>query len=168
MENIMGCAMAQALCYIKSQASLCQICHGQMTQLQGFLRIKGKAIPLQAWTGPVFQEVEAPRFHNNRHMKVVSPRHQPPLAPRNNPGIQFCQRLSQHQGLSAAGRITLMKHINDTIGNRNRDLPVCSMVLNQLCHCVQLSQSTLVFSCQHNSTSTPYFYSTPTIHNRSK
>jgi hypothetical protein len=30
---------------------------------------KGKAIPLQAWRG--FQETEAPRFHDNRHMKVV-------------------------------------------------------------------------------------------------
>ena len=34
---------------------------------------KGKAIPLQAWTGPWgFQEVEVPRFQDNRHMKVVT------------------------------------------------------------------------------------------------
>jgi len=34
--------------------------------------IKGKAIPLQAWTGPRgFQEVEAPRCPDSRHMKVV-------------------------------------------------------------------------------------------------
>ena len=32
---------------------------------------KAKAIPLQAWTGPEFQEVEAPRFEDNRHMKVI-------------------------------------------------------------------------------------------------
>ena len=33
---------------------------------------KGKAIPLQGWTGPRgFQEVEAPRFQDSRHMKVV-------------------------------------------------------------------------------------------------
>jgi len=33
---------------------------------------KGKAIPLQAWAGPGgFQEVEAPRFQDNRDMKVV-------------------------------------------------------------------------------------------------
>jgi hypothetical protein len=33
---------------------------------------KGKAIPLQAWAGPEsFQEVEAPRFQDSRHMKVV-------------------------------------------------------------------------------------------------
>ena len=30
---------------------------------------KGKAIPLQVWTG--FQEIEAPRFQDIRHMKVV-------------------------------------------------------------------------------------------------
>jgi len=31
-----------------------------------------KAIQLQAWTGPEgFQQVEAPRFQDNRHMKVV-------------------------------------------------------------------------------------------------
>jgi len=33
---------------------------------------KGKATPLQAWTSPEgFKEVEAPRFQDNRHMKVV-------------------------------------------------------------------------------------------------
>jgi hypothetical protein len=34
---------------------------------------KGKAIPLQAWTGPEgFQEFEIPRCQGNLHMKVVS------------------------------------------------------------------------------------------------
>ena len=34
--------------------------------------IKDETIPLQAWTGPKgFQEVEAPRLQDNRHMKVV-------------------------------------------------------------------------------------------------
>jgi hypothetical protein len=33
---------------------------------------KGKAFPLQAWTGPWgFQEFEAPEFLDNWHMKVV-------------------------------------------------------------------------------------------------
>jgi len=33
---------------------------------------KGKAIPLQAWTGPGgFQEAESPRFQDIRYMKVV-------------------------------------------------------------------------------------------------
>jgi hypothetical protein len=33
---------------------------------------KGKATPVQAWTGPKrFQEVEVPTFQENRHMKLV-------------------------------------------------------------------------------------------------
>jgi len=37
-----------------------------------FLKVKGKAIPLQALDRPEgFQEVEVPRFQDNRHMKVV-------------------------------------------------------------------------------------------------
>jgi hypothetical protein len=33
---------------------------------------KGKAFPLQAWTGPWgFQEFKAPEFLENRHLKVV-------------------------------------------------------------------------------------------------
>ena len=36
------------------------------------LQVKGKAIPLQPWKGlRGFQKVEAPRFQDNRHMKVV-------------------------------------------------------------------------------------------------
>jgi len=31
---------------------------------------KGKSIPVWAWTGPL-QGVEAPRFQDSRHMKVV-------------------------------------------------------------------------------------------------
>jgi len=34
--------------------------------------VKGKAMPLQAWTDPEgFQEVEVTRFQDNWHMKVV-------------------------------------------------------------------------------------------------
>ena len=78
-----------------------------------------------------FQEVEAPRFTDNRHMKVVrlsalcTGRLYPP---GNIPGIHFCWRLSQPQGYSAAGRIMSMKNSIDTIGNRTRDLPTCSAV----------------------------------------
>jgi len=60
--------------------------------------------------------------------KVVSGTYRPPLPPRNIPGTHFCQRLSQLQGHSAAGRIMPMKKSNDTIGNRTRDLPACSAV----------------------------------------
>jgi hypothetical protein len=61
-------------------------------------------------------------------VKVVSPMHRPPLPPGNNPGTHFCQRLSRPQCHSAAERIMPMKNSNDTIGNRSRDLPVCSAV----------------------------------------
>jgi hypothetical protein len=44
------------------------------------------------------------------------------------------KRLSQPQGHSAAGRIMLTKNSNDTIGNRSRDLPVCSAVPQPLRH----------------------------------
>jgi hypothetical protein len=54
------------------------------------IREKDKAIPLQALG---FQEVEAPRFIDNRHMKVVrlsallTGRLYPP---GNTPGTHFC------------------------------------------------------------------------------
>jgi hypothetical protein len=60
--------------------------------------------------------------------KVVSPTHRPPLSPGNIPGTHFCWRLSRPQGHSAAGRIMSMEKSSDTIGNRTRDLPVCSAV----------------------------------------
>ena len=48
--------------------------------------------------------------------------------PGNIPGTHFCQRLSQPQCHSAAGGIMSMKNSNGTIGNRTRDLPICSAV----------------------------------------
>ena len=48
--------------------------------------------------------------------------------PGNIPGTHFCYRLSRPQGHSAAGRIMSMKNCNDTIGNRTRDLLICSAV----------------------------------------
>jgi hypothetical protein len=78
-----------------------------------------------------FQEVEAPRFLDNRHMKVVrlSALRTGRLYPAGNiPGTLFCTRLSRPQGHSATERIMSMKSCSDTIGNRTRDLPVCSAV----------------------------------------
>ena len=78
-----------------------------------------------------FQEVEAPRFQDNRHMKVVrlsalsTGRLYPP---RNIPGTHFCWRLSQTQSHSAARRIINKKKSSDTIENRTRDLPAYSAV----------------------------------------
>ena len=84
-------------------------------------RSTGKAI----WG---FQEVEAPRFQDNRHMKVVRlwavhTGHIPPTPPPGNiPGSHSCQRLSL-QRHSAAEWIMSMKSSNDAIENRTRDLP---------------------------------------------
>ena len=74
-----------------------------------------------------FQEVEAPRFQDSRHMKVVrlSALRTGRLYPAENiPGTHFCQRLIQPQGHSASRRIMSTKNSSDTMGNRTRDLPV--------------------------------------------
>jgi len=73
-----------------------------------------------------FQECEVPRFLDDRHVKLgrllalCTGHHYPP---RNIPDAHFCQRLSRPQGHSVAGRIKSMKNSNDSIVNRNRDLP---------------------------------------------
>ena len=61
--------------------------------------VQGKAIPLQAWTGRPrgFQDVETPRFQDNRHMKVerLSALSTGRLYPSGNiPSTHLCQRLS--------------------------------------------------------------------------
>ena len=81
-----------------------------------------------------FQEVETPRFQDNRHMKVVSlsTLHTGHLhAPRNITGTHLCWRLSIPQGHSAVRRIMSMKNSNDTIGNRTRVLPARNTVCQQ-------------------------------------
>ena len=77
------------------------------------------------------QEVEAPAFHDNRHMKVVrlSALRTGRLYPIGNiPGSHVSYRLLRSRCRCAAGRIMLMKIVNDIIGNRNRDLLACSVV----------------------------------------
>jgi len=97
----------------------------QMTQYG-----KGKAIPLQTWTGPEgFQEGEAPRFQDNRHMKVV--RSSDLLTGHLFPQEVFLALISvriRPQNHSVERRMMSMKNSNDTTGNRNRDLAVCSAV----------------------------------------
>ena len=60
--------------------------------------------------------------------KVVSLTHRLRLRPENTPGTHFCWRLSRPQDHSTKGRIMSLENSNDTIGNRTRDLPVCSVV----------------------------------------
>jgi hypothetical protein len=66
--------------------------------------------------------------------KNVSPKHRPPLPSGNIPGTHFCYRLSRPQGYNAAGKIMWIKNSTDNIGNRSRDLPVCSAVSQPLRH----------------------------------
>jgi hypothetical protein len=93
--------------------------------------IKGKAVPLQAWSGPEgSRKLRFPDYVTAAQDsgKVVSLMHRPPLPPGNAPGTHFCLRLSRPQGHSAIGRIMSMKNLNDTIWNRTSGLPICSTV----------------------------------------
>jgi len=70
--------------------------------------IKGKAVQLQAWTGPEgSRKLSFSDFVTTAQDggKVVSLMHRPPLPPGNTPGTHFCKRLSRPQGHTAIGRI---------------------------------------------------------------
>jgi hypothetical protein len=57
------------------------------------LNVKGKAIPLHAWTGPEgSRRLRLPNSRQSAHesAKFVSPTHQPPLPPGIIPGTHFC------------------------------------------------------------------------------
>jgi len=67
-------------------------------------KVKGKAVPLQAWSGPEgSRKLRFPDFMTTAldGGKVVSLTHRPPLPPGNAPGTHFCRP----QGHSAIGRI---------------------------------------------------------------
>ena len=92
-------------------------------------KVKGKAVPLQAWSGPEgSRKLRFPDFMTTAQggVKVVSLMHWPHLPPGNSPGTHLRQRLSRPQGHSVIGRIMSMKNSNDTIWNRTSDLPICS------------------------------------------
>jgi hypothetical protein len=57
------------------------------------MRVKGKAVSLQAWSGPEgSRKLSFPDFLTTAQYggKVVSLTHRPPLTPGNTPGTQFC------------------------------------------------------------------------------
>ena len=57
-----------------------------------YVSCKGKAVPLQAWSGPEgARKLRFPNFMTAQDGgKVVSLTHRPPLPPGNTPGIHFC------------------------------------------------------------------------------
>jgi len=60
---------------------------------QGIKKGKGKAVPLQAWSGPEnSRKLRFPDFITTEQDggKVVSLMHRPPLPPGNKPGTHFC------------------------------------------------------------------------------
>jgi len=69
--------------------------------------LKGKSVPLQAWSGPDgSRKLRSPDFMTAQDGgKVVSLTHRPPLTPGNAPGTHFCWSPSWPQGHSAIGRI---------------------------------------------------------------
>ena len=77
-----------------------------------FLPLAVKSNPITGLDRPCgFQEKEAPRFQDSRHMKVVR------LSALRIGCFYPQKRLSQPQGHSGAGRIVSVKNSNDTVGN---------------------------------------------------
>jgi len=55
--------------------------------------VKGKAVPLRAWSGPEgSRKLRLPDYMTTAHVggKFVGLTHRPPLLPGNAPGIYFC------------------------------------------------------------------------------
>ena len=76
--------------------------------------LKGKAVPLQAWTDPEgSRKLRLPDFVTKAQDggKVVNLTHRPSLPPGNTPGTHFCWRLSRPQCHSAIGRIMSMNNL---------------------------------------------------------
>ena len=58
-----------------------------------YLLLKGKAVPLQSWSGPEgSRKLRFPHFMTTAQDggKVVSLTQRPPLLPGNTPGTHFC------------------------------------------------------------------------------
>jgi hypothetical protein len=67
--------------------------NGQNTTILSHKVVKGKAVPLQAWSGPEgSRKLRFPDFMTTAQDggKVVSLMHRPHLPPGNDPGTYFC------------------------------------------------------------------------------
>ena len=85
--------------------------------------------PITRPTG--FQEVEATRFRDSRHKKVVRLsvlRTGHVYGPRKYFWYSFLLEAESIQGRNAVGRIVSLKNSRHTIGKRTHDLPACSAV----------------------------------------
>jgi hypothetical protein len=93
--------------------------------------IKIKTTPAQAYNGPwEFQKVEASRFQDSQHMKLVraSALCVGHVYPQEIFLVLISVRLIRSQGLSAAWSIMSKKNSSDTFGNQTRLFPTCSAV----------------------------------------
>jgi hypothetical protein len=76
---------------------------------------RGKAIPLQAWTGPEgSRRLGLPRFQDNRYMNMVG------FSALRTGRLYPPRKYSWHS--------FLLETVSTTPGNRTRDLPACSAV----------------------------------------
>ena len=100
------------------------------------IHIIGKAIPLQAWTGPEgSRSLRLPNFKiigTWRLSALRTGRLSPPPLEMLLVLISVRDR-GNPRAIVRPGNIMSMKNSNDTIGNRIRDLPTCSAVLH--CDC---------------------------------
>jgi hypothetical protein len=120
---------------------------------------KGKAVPLQAWSGPqCSRTLTFPDFLTTAQEggKVVSLMHRPHLPPGNTPGTHFCWRLSRPQGHRAIRRIYVNEKFHDTICDRTKKSSMYCIVfcMYKLCcsmYCLCCSMyCTTATGCQPN------------------
>ena len=77
-----------------------------------------------------FQQFQAPRFQDNRHMKVVrlSALRTGRLYPTKYSWYSFLLETESNPGPLCGRKNYVIKNCSDTIGNRTRDFPACSEV----------------------------------------